>query len=75
MKLFEYEITRHPGDTFNNVVYFCTEAGQCGLDDVSRDETKTLASILNARGQQGWELIQVSFGQDGLMAFWKRTVH
>ena len=72
MKRFKYEITKHAADTFNKVVYFCSEAGQCGLDEVSQDETRTLTSILNERGQEGWELIQVSFGKDGLMAFWKR---
>jgi hypothetical protein len=74
MKRFEYEITKHSADTFNKVIYFCSEAGDCGLDEVSQDETRTLTSILNKRGQEGWELIQVSFGKDGLMAFWKRRV-
>ena len=74
MKSFEYEITKHPADTLNKVIYFCSEGGQCGLDEVTRDETRTLESILNNRGQEGWELVQVSFGKDGLMAFWKRTI-
>ena len=74
MTRFEYEITKHPADTFDKVVYFCSEAGQCGLDEVSHDETRTLVSILNEHGQNGWELIQVSFGQDGFMAFWKRKI-
>ena len=74
MTRFQYEITKHPADTFNKVVYFCSEAGQCGLDEVSHDETRTLANILNTHGQEGWELIQVSFGQDGLLAFWKRKI-
>jgi len=74
MRRFEYQITRHPSDTFNKVVYFCSESGQCGLDEVSHDETRTLTSILNKLGQDGWELIQVSFGRDGIMAFWKRRV-
>jgi hypothetical protein len=74
MKRFEYEITKHPADTFDKVVYFCSETGQCGLDEVSRDQTRILAGILNQKGQEGWELVQVAFGQDGLMAFWKRKV-
>jgi hypothetical protein len=74
MKRFEYEITKHSADTFDKVVYFCSETGQCGLDEVSRDQTRILADILNQKGQEGWELVQVAFGQDGLMAFWKRKV-
>jgi hypothetical protein len=74
MKRFEYDITKHSADTFDKVVYFCSETGQCGLDEVSRDQTRILADILNQKGQEGWELVQVAFGQDGLMAFWKRKV-
>jgi hypothetical protein len=74
MKRFEYDITKHSADTFDKVVYFCSETGQCGLDEVSRDQTRILADILNQKGREGWELVQVAFGQDGLMAFWKRKV-
>ena len=74
MKRFEYDITKHSADTFDKVVYFCSETGQCGLDEVSRDQTRILADILNQKGQEGWELVQVAFGQDGVMAFWKRKV-
>jgi hypothetical protein len=74
MKRFEYDITKHSADTFDKVVYFCSETGQCGLDEVSRDQTRILADLLNQKGQEGWELVQVAFGQDGLMAFWKRKV-
>lgn len=74
MKRFEYDITKHSADTFDKVIYFCSETGQCGLDEVSRDQTRILADILNQKGQEGWELVQIAFGQDGLMAFWKRKV-
>jgi hypothetical protein len=33
-----------------------------------------LTDILNNRGREGWELVQISFGRDGLMAYWKRIV-
>ena len=74
MKRFEYEITKHPADTFNQVVYFCSEVGECSVNEVPGDETKVLADILNERGKQGWELVQIFFGKDGAMAFWKRKV-
>ena len=74
MQSFEYEITQHPADTFREVVYFCTETGECTLDQVPGDQTAMLAGILNERGQQGWELVQVSFGKDGVMVFWKRKI-
>jgi hypothetical protein len=74
MKSFEYEITQHPADSFREVVYFCTETGECTLDQVPGDQTAILAGILNERGQQGWELVQVSFGKGGVVAFWKRKI-
>lgn len=74
MKRFEYDITQHSGDTFDKVVYFCSETGECSLDEVSRDQTRVLADILNQRGKEGWELVQIAFGEDGVMAFWKRKV-
>ena len=74
MKRFEYEITKHPADTFNQVVYFCSETGECSINEVPGDQTEILADTLNERGSQGWELVQISFGKDGVMAFWKRKV-
>ena len=74
MKRFEYEITQHSAETFDKVVYFCSEAGECSLDEVSKDQIRTLTNILNNRGREGWELVQVSFGKDGLMAYWKRRM-
>jgi hypothetical protein len=74
MKQFEYEITQHPADDFKQVVFFCTETGECSLNDVPRVQTEVLTGILNERGQQGWALVQVSFGDEGAMAFWKRRL-
>ena len=72
MKGFEYEITRHPAEDFNRLVYFCTAEGDCNIDQVPGQETQVLKDILNSMGNQGWELAQISFGKEGLIAFWKR---
>ena len=72
MKNFQYEITKHPAQAFEKVIYFCTDTGDCTLDEVPVDQTGLLSEILNERGKQGWELVQISFGNEGLMAFWKR---
>ncbi len=74
MQRFKYEITKHPAEAFNDLVYYCTEAGECSLDHVPDEQTRILQSILNERGGEGWEMIQVSFGRDGLIAFWKRSL-
>jgi hypothetical protein len=74
MKGFEYEITKHPAEAFKQIIYFCTETGQCSLDEIPGDQTEILANILNEKGEQGWELVQISFGKEGLMAFWKHKI-
>jgi hypothetical protein len=74
MKHFEYQVSQHPGESFQQVVYFCSEAGECSIEEVPADQTRILADILNERGRQGWELVQAFFGKDGIMALWKRKV-
>lgn len=74
MGKFEYEITKHPADEFNQLVYFCTGKGECDFDQLPLNQTEVLEKILNERGVQGWELVQVFFGKDGVAAFWKRAI-
>ncbi len=74
MKQFEYQVSHHPGEVFKQVVYFCSEAGECSIEDVSADQMRILTDILNEKGKQGWELVQVFFGKDGVIALWKRKV-
>jgi hypothetical protein len=75
MARFEYTITTHPANTFRQLIYFCSETGECDLDEVPTDQLSTLADILNERGQEGWELLQIAFGNDGVLAFWKRELN
>ncbi len=71
MKKFEYQITTHPVETFRQVAFFCTQEGECSLEELPSDQVKVLQAVLNERGQQGWELVDISFGKDGLLAIWK----
>ncbi|MFZ7113081.1 MAG: hypothetical protein ACOWYE_15465 [Desulfatiglandales bacterium] len=71
---FEYDITKHPADEFEQLVYFCTEHGDCSLADLRKDGLGVLIGTLNDRGSQGWELVQLIFGKDGIVAIWKRAV-
>ena len=73
MTRFEYEITKYPADEFTHLVYFCTDQGQCNLDQLPSDQMSVLEAKLNERGSEGWELVQVFFGEDGVVAFWKRA--
>jgi hypothetical protein len=74
MKSFEYKITKHPAQEFAQLVYFCTEEGQCNYEQLPFDQLKALENILNEMGPDGWEMVQVLFGEDGVVLFWKRAV-
>jgi len=74
MDRFEYKITKHFADTFDKIIYFCSKSGQCGIDEVSKHQTRILADILNTQGREGWEVFQISFGKDGVMVYWKRRI-
>ncbi len=74
IKKFEYDITKHPSGEFQKLAYFCTAEGECRVDQLPADQTGILKDILNEKGALGWELVQLSFGKDGLLAFWKREI-
>ena len=74
MERFEYDFTSHPAESFSKMVYFCSPGGECRLSDVPEKEPAALVELLNLRGLDGWELIQLFFGDDGAIACWKRRV-
>lgn len=74
MKKFEYQITKHPSGEFQKLAYFCTTGGECKVDQLPSDQTGILKKILNGMGSKEWELVQLSFGQDGVVAFWKKEI-
>jgi hypothetical protein len=72
MAQYIYEITKHPANEFSHLTYFCTESGECSLEDVTDDQTAVLRDILNYKGSEGWEVVQLFFGKDGVVAIWKK---
>jgi len=71
---FEYEITKYPADEITQLVYFCTDQGQCNLDQLPSGQMGSLGTKLNEKGSEGWELVQIFFGEGGVVAFWKRAI-
>ena len=71
---FEYDITKHGAEAFSRVAYFCSEKGECGVEEVPADQLQVMRDILNNRGAEGWELVQLFFGQEGVVGFWKRRL-
>jgi hypothetical protein len=74
MKKYEYEITEHPAGEFQQLAYFCSSEGECALEQIPEVQVKKLKTILNDKGLQGWNLVQLSFGSSGVIAFWRREV-
>jgi hypothetical protein len=75
MERFEYEITTHPAEVFKHLVYFCSSQGECNLQEIPAGQTQMMEHLLNARGSEGWELVQATFGKDGILVFWKRMIN
>ena len=74
MPRFEYEITKHSAAEFSQLVYFCTDKGECRIIDLPQDQLSILGEVINQRGAEGWEMIQVFFGKDGVVIFWKKAI-
>ena len=71
---FEYEISKHPAQDFTQLIYFCTDAGECSYHELPPDQTKALENVLNERGALGWEMAQMFMGTEGIMIVWKRVL-
>ena len=71
-KQFVYEIQKYPAEQFVRLAYFCTEGGECGLDELPSEQMGAFADLLNERGAAGWELVQTFFRTDGVVTLWKK---
>jgi hypothetical protein len=69
---FEYNIIKIPAQAFENLAIFCSEKGECALEDVPGDQIRRLTDMLNERGTEGWELVQLFFQETGVVGVWKR---
>jgi hypothetical protein len=85
MKNWEYDITSYsieqvravraelgyPADD-ERAVMFCTDEGLCFFDNIPNPNIKAILHILNGRGAEGWQLVDVAFRTDEMLCFWKR---
>jgi hypothetical protein len=74
MKRFQYEITPYPAEKFTRLIYFCSDQGECSLDQLPSSQIEAFQALLNERGGEGWEMAQVFFGGDGALVIWKREI-
>ncbi|HKI48096.1 MAG TPA: DUF4177 domain-containing protein [Desulfobacteria bacterium] len=71
-KQFVYEIKKYSAEQFVRLAYFCTDEGDCRLDELPSEHLAAFADLLNERGADGWELVQAFFNTDGVVTVWKR---
>jgi hypothetical protein len=74
MKKFEYQVDQHPSDEFSQLIMFCSEKGECSLQQVPGQHIDKLTAMLNDKGKAGWELVQLVFGEKGLLVIWKKAI-
>jgi hypothetical protein len=74
MDQFEYEFTTHGAEGVRKLVFFCSADADCGVEEVPSLERQALTQVFNDRGSKGWELVQLMFGKDGVIACWKRKL-
>lgn len=55
-------------------VVFCDDAGACYFDSGPNAYTRAIEAVLNQVGDGTWELIQITFRPDQMIAFWKQPL-
>ncbi len=51
---------------------FCDDEGACYFDDGPNPYTHAIEQLLDAEGQAGWELVDVTFRPNQAICIWKR---
>lgn len=64
-------VLSEPVDSIPSTV-FCDVEGDCFFDDGPNPLTHAIETLLNRIGSDGWELVQVVFRTEQIIAFWKR---
>lgn len=83
MEKYEYTITTHKADEILDrisdlsaetepPVVYCDSEGVCFFDDAPNPYTAAIVEIFDARGEQGWILVQVALREQDMICFWRR---
>ncbi len=51
---------------------YCDDKGACYFDEGPNPFTQAIEHLLNEIGEQGWELVQVTFRPGQMICFWKQ---
>ena len=83
MEQWEYDISVHTSGEVGlaaeatpdaNRVLFCEAEGQCYFDSAPNPYVRAILEILNARGRDGWVLVQTVLRKQDMICFWRRPV-
>ncbi len=82
MKKWEYDISFHSIQELDisnlefpsSQTIACDTEGHCFFSDVIRPNMDIFKELLNSRGSEGWELVQIGYHKGSLICFWKREV-
>ena len=55
-------------------VMFCTDQGACFFDNIPNANIQVILDILNSKGAEGWQLVDVNFRDEEMVCFWRREV-
>ncbi len=75
MKNWEYDISFHLIEDENfpkDQIIACDTEGHCFFNDVMKPYLDFFKDLLNKKGSEGWELVQIGYHKGSLVCFWKR---
>jgi hypothetical protein len=64
----------HPPDEGSPPVVYCDTEGVCFFDEAPNPYVDSIVHILNAQGEQGWDLVQMVPRQADFICIWKREL-
>lgn len=88
MARWEYDITTHsagevlkvreelghPPDPHGPSVVYCDTEGECFFDEAPNPYVEAVVHILNQKGKEGWELVQMTFRENDFISVWRREL-
>lgn len=87
MSHWQYDISRHSLEEIVQLmerhgylaqgdesrVLFCDTEGKCFFDESPDPYQQAITDLLNRRGSDGWELVQILFREKEFICFWKKA--
>ncbi len=64
----------HPPDPQGPDIIYCDTEGVCFFDEAPNPYVDAIVHILNEKGREGWQLVQMVFRQADFIAVWRREL-